>query len=465
MDDAGGDVETLPTVSGMSGVRDQLVVPLGEPERARASVAVLVRAALAGAEGRQVLQTEAVEGLVTTRRWQGEAATAYRERCRPLALRLTELDQACSAAAEALSRWVAAAGPARAVMVSTRDEVLAALPTTPMGPVALTDGRLASAVAAFGAARRDYDRATTAAAQALWSAREAVADRTLTVGDQVQGFFGSLWQNVVTDPAADAWQQAVAVWGVSGEGLVDQNAWRGNVEAVPGEVRARWRTVEQVLADPWPVAVAVGGAMVGRPDYERGHWGSGSGTLAAMAVPLPKGGRLTKALEAAAATRVGRPPTVAPQLQTVDGLLTKVDLSTNERAGHTLERHVTADDAFLVDRMENGTVMSDGTRGYQPPSASRFHDEATAQRVIDQVLHENEAAIRTWAAGTDPAFPLVRDFGSESLGTVCRLEGGEPTFREGTVAKVWLARTADGQIYLDTAYVDVAKSAGTGARR
>jgi hypothetical protein len=117
VDDAGSGVETLPTLSGMSGVMDQLVVPVAEPERATAAVAVLGRAALAGDEARRVLQTEAVDGLVATQAWQGAAANAYRERCRPLALGLAELDQVCSAAAEALSRWVAAAGPARAAMV------------------------------------------------------------------------------------------------------------------------------------------------------------------------------------------------------------------------------------------------------------------------------------------------------------------------------------------------------------
>jgi Bacterial CdiA-CT RNAse A domain len=333
--------------------------------------------------------------------------------------------------------------------------VLAALPATSVGPLSLVDSSLAASAAAFGAARRDYEQATTNAAQALWSVRDEVSARTLTVGDQLQGFIGSMWHGLVADPLAAGWQQDVAVWGVTGEGLVDPAAWRRNVEAVPGEVGSRWRTAEQVLADPWPVAVGVVGAMVGRPDFEQGHWGAGAGTLAAMAVPLPKGEKVAKALEVATVAKAGKAVATVPRVQAFDDLLTKVDLSTNERAGHTLERHVTADDAFLVDRMENGTVMSDGTRGYKPPSASRFHDEATAQRVIDQVLHENEAAIRQWADSKELKVELVRDYGATSIGRVCDLVDGQPVFTDGSVVKVRLRKTADGQVYLDTAFVEL----------
>ena len=436
----------LPTVAAMSGVSDQLVVPVGDPGRAVAVTATLGRAALTCDEARRVLEDVALGGVVTVQSWRGEAATAFRERCRPLAVRLAELERTCSVAAELVSRWAATAGPARDTMLRVRAEVQGVLPATPIGQ----DVALASALAAFGAARQTYDEATRTAAWGLHGVRDEVTDRSLTIGDQAVGLVATAWREGVVAPLAGAYAQARAIWGLTGEGLVDQDAFRRNVGAVPAQAADGFRTLEQVLADPLPVAVATAGALVGWPEFERGRWGAGVGTLAAVAVPGPKGERLAKGLEAATAVR----------LQPLDRLLTKVDLSTNELAGHTLERHVGADDAFLVDRLELGTLMPDGTRGYRPPSASRFHDEATAQRVVDQVLHENEATIRRWAT-TGPAYlRLERDFGAESLGTVCRLVDGSPVFEEGRVARLSLTRTSDGQVFLETAYVETSLSTG-----
>ncbi len=440
-------------------VLDQFVVPPGDPERGAAAAVALGRAGLASDAGRQVLEDDAVGALVTSQSWQGEAATAYRERCLPLARRLTELDRTCAAAAELVRSWVTAAVPAMTTMRRARADIEARLAVAQPGLPGMVDAQLSSSMTAFRAARHDYDRATAAAAQGLWAVRDGIDDRSLTAGDQVLGFVGALWNDAVAAPMAAAFDRSRTIWGLTGAALVDPEGFRGNVAAVPGQVTSAFRTVEQVLADPVPVVRSAVGAAVGEPDFERGRWGAGAGTLTAIAVPVPKGAKVTRALEVAALRDAGKVAAALPRLQTMDQLLTKVDLSTNELAGHTLERHVSADDAYLADRMRLGTLMPDGARGFVPPSASRFQDEATAQRVVDQVLHENDAAVRHWAAGKEDRVELVRDLGSP-IGTVCELVDGRPVFSPGSVAKVRLRKTADGQVYLDTAFVDL----GAGGR-
>jgi hypothetical protein len=59
----------------------------------------------------------------------------------------------------------------------------------------------------------------------------------------------------------------------------------------------------------------------------------------------------------------------APRLQTLDEMIQNgVDFEAHEHAsfGHTIRRHIATGHDYLRDRLANGTLLDDGSRGYAP---------------------------------------------------------------------------------------------------
>lgn len=435
----------------MEGLPPDLVdpiVPAGVPRLAQSSVDALARSAVACAEAADQLPLDAEA-------WVGPAAQAFAERRHRLLQHLADLDVVASRAATTIAAWSNRVEPHHEALVRWRARLLelqvqdaAAFGAGIDTSVVQLQAELAEAIRGWRTASTAYQVATAELAGHLLGLRAEIVDRRLTVGDHVAEFAGTVWQQGIVEPVRSAWD-------LTGQVFVDPQAWRDDVEAT---VDGWFTAIGEAWHHPWRTVRETASGIVDAPAWRSGHYGEGLGAAAVLLLPTPKWLRAgpkagLRRWEQRSAHRrpIGSP---LPRLQTVEELLTWVDLSRHEHPdlGHTLDRHVEVDDDYLIDRLTYGTITPAGTRSFIPPFASRFADRATAEAVITRALQGRAAELRLFAAGhgSDVADLTLRV--DEDIGvTVVPTRRG---FVRYDVREVFvrLRRNSDGSIYIMTAF-------------
>jgi Bacterial CdiA-CT RNAse A domain len=247
----------------------------------------------------------------------------------------------------------------------------------------------------------------------------------------------------LVEPATALGQMAGAIW--DDPGSTD--------DLVKGLV-AGWL---QQLRHP----VATTKDSVGWEYWQDGEYGNGVG--AAMSVV---GGPLIRqALRRIDAPEhfernVADPKAPRPRIQTVDEMLAGVDLEAHEHyyLGHTIRRHVDVDDEYLIDRLENGTLLDPVKRGGKPPVASQWTDLETAELEITALLKANERQVRQFAQRGKAASLTLQGPCSAICGTSLypRIDGVYP---RSTASQLTVVLTRkDGQVLIKTAYPGKASS-------
>ncbi len=420
------------------------ILPQARPSVAWSAVTGLSAAGRALESAAQTLQSSPAAAQA----WTGEAATAYRTRRAELSRRLVEAAAVAVEASTLIERWLAEAGAAMSALRSAKlqvEEATARLEQARM----LTPDRMPEAARAhqeawnaWGRAKRAYWDGLAHTSGRLLALREQITDRPWDGTDQVKGFYHALRDDLVLDPARTA-------WGLTGELLVDRETWWRNVSGLPGQV---WDTLTGAVEHP--VETAEG--YVDADGWRHGRYGEAAAVTAVLVLPGP---HWLKEGHGEGTRRYARtaldPSAPRPSLQTVDEMLSGVDLSRHEHAayGHTLSRHVDVDDGFLMDRLTHGTLAADGVRAFAPTEASRFTDRATAERAITQALRGNEAKVRAFvASGRSRALSVRMDF-PEPVGRILTPQGAGFAVRDGTSIRVWVRNGPRGP-YLESAYVE-----------
>jgi hypothetical protein len=423
---------------------NELVIPEVRPTQAWTAVMDL------GAAGRELRwAADTLTGSASAAAvWRGEAADSYRGLRADLSRRLVESAEVAVEAAALVKEWLTAAESALARMRIGRTDVLAARVRE---EAAHARGRywapeitqaLEDAWNRWGRARQDYWDAVEHVSVKLTALRDRIDGRPWDAADQVRGFYREVRDAVIVEPATFAWS-------VTGEALVDREAWWHTVSSLPGDT---WESIGRSVRHP----VQAVGTAVDVDGWLHGRYGEAIAVGTAMFVPGP---HWMRAGPDAGALRFARnildPRAPKPSLQTVDELLAGVDLGRHEHAayGHTLSRHVDVDDAYLMDRLTHGTLIAEGRRGYVPPEASRFTDRGTAERAITTALQTNEDAVRACSVAASRKACTVRMPAGEALGRVMTRAPGGFTARDGTTVVVQLNNGPEG-LYLMSAYLE-----------
>ena len=425
------------------------VLPRGLPGEAAGAVAQLD--GVSGACRSAVQALDAGPGLAPG--WEGVAAGEYRQRRALLAQRCAQFEELAGTAAGLVRRWSVAAAADREAMVRARaavqDVVAEERMAAAAGQLYRPDLTAAHdrALGAWAAAQDDYRAGVTQLAQQLDAVRDVVSDRQLSAGDQARAFVQTVWDGGVAGPAEQ-------VWSLTGQVLVDPAGWWGAVRSVPGQARD---LVAEVFHDP----LGVLGRLVDAPAWSQGHAGEGLGAATVLFLPGHDWLELDRAARPLRVLRRGSEAARAwPRLQTVDELLQGVDLERHEHPdlGHTLDRHVEVDDAYLKDRLAHGTPLEDGGRAGAPKATSRFTDRATAQTAITQVLRANEAALRDFAAHpSSRSLELSANLGRD-IGVVYSPAGPGAFRREpGQLVRVLVKAGPGGRLFIESAYVLVGR--------
>ncbi|NIZ90059.1 RNase A-like domain-containing protein [Kineococcus rubinsiae] len=278
-----------------------------------------------------------------------------------------------------------------------------------------------------------YDDATDRLAQRLTAILDHVPHRPRSLGEHLadagdavgESVEGSLWIGL-------GW-------------LDDPGGWWRDVRGLPAALQSQATHPVDTVRDALHV-----------DDLEDGRYGTAAGALGAAAV----GRGLGRAVERVTPDGVpgherngpGRAPGLVPQ--SLDEMLVGVDLSRSEgvEGGHTIERHVDVDDDYLRARLFKGTPNpATGQLGRPLGEASRWTDLSTAQSVITRVLGENRSRlVELPVGGTVALYAAV----PPSSGTLLVKVNGEAVERPASRAKIVVGRTAAGEYYVRTAYLD-----------
>lgn len=301
-----------------------------------------------------------------------------------------------------------------------------------------TQSPIDDAYARHRTAQAEYDAAVSDL-RARLAAVPRVPDEPRTLTQHTADGLRRLWRDAVSDPVAGVHLLAL--------GWVDDPAgWRSMVTGIPAglwdQATHPRRTLDQLLAGE---------------DWRNGQYGAAVGTALSMAaVPV-------KALKAVASseirTRYARnmadPDAPRPRVQTVDEMLARVDLAAHEHhaLGHAVRRHVDVDDDYLRDRLDNGTLLDDGTRGGRPPHASAWNDLETAETAIAAVLRQHEAALRSLSAGDVKQLPELKAEFPQSLGRVMSRDGQDVVVRGSGKVNVRVG-IKNGQVFIVSAFLE-----------
>ena len=427
---------------------DGLVLPAVQPEAAWDAAEGLTAVARSLGAALDVLDGAPATALC----WSGEAADGYRTARKRLARRTSQVAELAAAGAGVVLTWLREAAPALAAMravaaelteVQRRVEVASTLAYDPV-----LDARLQSEVddgyRRWHSALDAYWEAVDVASRRLVALRDAVDDRPLDAQDQVEGAIRSAWQGYVSEPAA-------ATWGLTGLAVVDRDRWWDNVSGLPG---ATADTVTAVVTDP----LGTVRTLADWDEWSAGHYGAAGGGLAAMFLPGPRWLGVGKDLGAVRfAKNLADPRAPLPRLQTVDEILTDgIDLDRHEHYvyGHTLRRHVDVDHDYLMDRLVNGTLEDEATRGYIPREASRFTDRTVAQRVIDEALAIHGDDLRALESSDVGEEVVITHVAHQDVGEVMTRGPDGFLVAPGRRVLCVFRRDPDG-IHLVTAYVSV----------
>ncbi|WP_461022369.1 RNase A-like domain-containing protein [Thalassiella azotivora] len=261
---------------------------------------------------------------------------------------------------------------------------------------------------------------------------ETAADHAGVAGE-------TLLRLAVVEPAQAGWELTAGLF-------QDPARWWGTVSSIPGSV---W---EQV-SDP----VGTADEMVGGPQYRAGEIGAGVGTTLSMVA----GTKYVKQALDDVPSRAGdgdgggSPGSGGRRPQSVDELLAGVDLLRHEGEGlgHTIERHVDVDDDYLNDRLDNGTALPNGERRDPPEWASAWTDRQTAERVITDVLRDNEERLREFAANDKKVLPLTVPYEGAGIGRCFARDDDSPRPSwEPNAVTIIIRRTPDGDPFVLTAF-------------
>lgn len=322
------------------------------------------------------------------------------------------------------------------------------------------DAALTRKAAALGDATPGAERAAQVEVDAVWARYEEHRRRydlaVLDLGDALEAlpeFDGrerDLWDHV-GDAGRTFVQRAVAEPATAAAGLA-AGLWDdpGSADDVIAGIVAGWL---QQMRHP----VATAKDAVGWQYWQDGQYGSGVG--AAMSVV--GGAAIRQALKRIDTPEhyeknVANPAAPKPRVQTVDEMLAGVDLQAHEhyQLGHAIRRHVDVDDDYLIDRLENGTLLDTVKRGPRPPAASRWYDLETAEREITVLLQENERQVRRFAGQGGRGQLILKGQADGLAGTVMYPDGrGGLASEESRAIYLCLVRR-DGQVYIGTAYLE-----------
>lgn len=425
---------------------DGLYVPAASPAHAWTAVNGLrALASTARDAGRRLAVAPSAIGA-----WQGGAAAGFAHRRAVLSGRVADLATVSEQAAAAVEEWLFSAQASIAAMRAARDQVEAAraaeaaatsagLPWTPARGAATT-----GAWRAWTRAKHEYWSGVDETGARLGRLRDGVRGHPSDATDHVDGFFGATLGGLRQDVAG--------VWGLTGKALTDRDEWWDGVSSLPGQV---WDGLTGTVHDP----VGAASALTDADAWQHGRYGEALGTAAALLVPSGRKLELFSADAGAIrfAARMADRHAPLPRLQTVDEMLDGVDLASHEHHdyGHAIRRHVAADDDYLADRLRNGTLLDDASRGFVPSSASTFPDVATANEMVTRALRANADEVRQFAAGQAGGVQLTLDVDGP-IGKVMQV-GDTGGFRTapGDEIVVTLGRAADGSIYVRTAYPSI----------
>ena len=435
---------------------DGLVIPTATPSDAWSAVMGL-RSVSAGA--REVSRQLAGAPTVATA-WAGSAEAGYRQRRAVLSTRVADIADVAEQAATVIRGWLSDADAAIAAMRAASDQVEAArageAAANAAGRYGTPDVNRAShaAWAAWAKAKRSYWDGVDATAARLGGLRAGLTDHPLDATEQIDGFFAG-----AVDQAGAGLGSA---WGLTGEVLIDPGRWWQNVTSVAGGVTGAVehpiRTVEDTVdLDGW----------------QHGRYGEAAAVVAAAVVPGPKvlGGAASRAGARTVrrggsadrgarrfASRMADAAMPRPRLQTLDEMIESgVDLEAHEHVdyGHAIRRHVATGDGYLRDRLKNGTLLDDGSRGSVPTRASSFTDLETANDYATRTIQAHEAELRDFCAHGASGEPFaIRGRFDHPLGDVLRPVGDRFTVVPGHQIVVVAKLTPDRRLYIETAYVD-----------
>lgn len=237
-----------------------------------------------------------------------------------------------------------------------------------------------------------------------------------------------------------------------------------SVDAARDRTRALLAEVGQMVVEGAAISVVVAGLS--------GGFGGGVAMAAAAArvrAQAPRFFTLLTALRAGAAAAAARIERVVDELAALRARLEKFVrvpardevgsvkhplgwFSRGERGwlrshevppGHTIERHVGKTEQQLMDRLREHQKLR---------RASAFVDEASAERLIAQVLERRSADIEAWVASSSGRLTLTEDLGVRTGVTIGR-DGSATTPTAVRVVLLADARTANGWRIL-TAFPD-----------
>jgi hypothetical protein len=289
------------------------------------------------------------------------------------------------------------------------------------------------------AAQRRYRAAVLDAVDVLRPIPTQVSAAAQGPGRHARTATQRLWRETVTAPLETGWQLTA--------GLVqDPAAWWSAVSSMPAAWLDRLRHPLRTLDE-----------MVAGEDWRAGEWGAGAGSLLSTAIGA-RGLRKTLApahVRQRFARNMADPNAPRPRVQTVDEMLTGVDLEAHEHhsLGHAIRRHVEVDDDYLEDRLVNGTLYDDGFRGPPPRDgmASAWADRTTAEHWVTECLRRHEAELRAWAAEPTTDYLRLEIQAPPDVGRILVRGPDGPEVRAPAEVRVVLAKQG-GVPYVHTAY-------------
>nr|WP_246315280.1 RNase A-like domain-containing protein [Kineococcus aurantiacus] len=226
----------------------------------------------------------------------------------------------------------------------------------------------------------------------------------------------------------------------------DAPGWTATVRRTPAALLDAVAHPVRTLAD-----------AVAWDDWSSGRYGAGTATLGAAFVGrgFSRGGRLGKVLPEGHRWSRYLDADGNPLPQSVEELYAGVDLGRSEVFwdAHTADRHVEVDDGFLRRRLDTGAV--EGGRVLRPPpQASRFADQASAEKVITDALRLRREQVDREIALGKVDVSVTAPAGSEA-GVVWSRDGHGGHVRVPVQqVKVVLSRSGDGSWYVRTAYLE-----------
>jgi len=429
---------------------DQLEMPLPSVsvEAAQGAAARLGRAGAAADDA-----LEKIESVVTPS-WVGAGNAEWVQARGRMGGHVDSVSAVASAAARMVAAYASTMAEVLGEMSLARREWADAQGLQRLA-VAASGGVPAGSLEAGMAAWARYDRAMAAyrdavvtAAAGLEALQDQVYGRPISVGEHAGDFVAGLWEESVAGPVAviatsatEAARDPLSWWAVRA------GARRA---ALGGDVDPR-RAALGGDVDPRPALERAAGV----PEFKAGRYGAGVAVLASNAVPTRALQALASAVEHPFARNMADPAAPRPRPQTVVEMLAGVDLGRHEHhdLGHAIRRHVDVDDAYLKDRLINGTLEDNATRGRIPAAASAWDDLETAERSITHALLAKEGMLRAMAAGTIKPGPITVHL-PKPAGRV--MTGAEPDFttQPGQRAVIFFARDGD-RFFIKTAYPKV----------